>query len=288
MPMSTQRTRRRFLTTLGAGAIAGIGGCAGGSNSGSGESTTTAKTESSGSPNTVTIIVHSGAGLKKPMIEIGKQFEKATDNSVKYNFAGSNTLLSQIELNKEGDVYMPGAKYYIDKATEKGFVDERALVAYHTPTIIVPEGNPAGVSGLGDLAGSDIDVAMGDSGACAIGRLGNKILKKNGILEQVEENIVTRAGTTNELVVYTTQKQCDAAITWRADVHGLEDETDRVTIDEDKNIIKTIPIGSLTFAEHPETANEFVDFVASNKGRGIFQNFGYVKYEGDSEDSGSN
>jgi ABC-type molybdate transport system substrate-binding protein len=62
----------------------------------------------------------------------------------------------------------------------------------------------------------------------------------------------------------------------------MNDKTDRVTIAEEKNIIKTIPIGTLTFAEHPDVAREFVDFVASETGRGIFGQFGYRTYEQDS------
>lgn len=265
--MAIQRSRRRVLATLGAGTVAGVTGCLGSLTGGSDES--------------ISILVYSGAGLKKPMDEIGKQYEDETGTKVNYNYAGSNTLLSQIELKKEGDVYMPGAKYYIDKADEKGFVDEKHLVAYHTPVISVPDGNPADVQRLEDLTNSDVEVAFGDPEACAIGRLGEKILKKNGLLKEVEKNIETRAGTTNQLVVYLSQDQADAAITWKADLHGLEDKTTYVMIPEEKNIVKTIPIGVLDFSEKKSTARDFVEFVASDTGRGIFADHGYIEYEGD-------
>ena len=55
------------------------------------------------------LLVYSGAGMRKPMDKIGIAFEKKYGVAVTYNYAGSNTLLSQIELTKKGDVYMPGA-----------------------------------------------------------------------------------------------------------------------------------------------------------------------------------
>ncbi|OKY78928.1 MAG: ABC-type molybdate transport system, periplasmic component [Candidatus Methanohalarchaeum thermophilum] len=223
------------------------------------------------------LYVYCGAGLREPMEEVAQKFEEKHDIKVNFNFAGSNTLLSQIELNQEGDVYMPGAKYYIEQADKKGFIEKSELVIYHTPVITVPEGNPEDITSLEDLTNDGVKVVLGDPGACAIGRLSNKILEKNGIFNGTDENVVSRTATVNELVVYITQKQGEAAITWKADVHGLEEETDVVMIQEDKNLIKTCPIGSLTFSENKEAANKFVEFVSTN-GKDIFEDYGFIEY----------
>jgi ABC-type molybdate transport system substrate-binding protein len=65
------------------------------------------------------LLVYSGAGMRKPMDEIGPLFEQKYGVAVKYNYAGSNTLLSQIELTKRGDCYMPGATMHINKAWKR-------------------------------------------------------------------------------------------------------------------------------------------------------------------------
>ncbi len=233
-----------------------------------------------GSENRESIYVYCGAGLREPMDVIGNKFENKTGIRVEYNYAGSNTLLSQIQLNEEGDAYMPGAKYYIDQADKKGFVDNKSLVAYHTPVIVVPEGNPADIHNLTDLADPGVDVALGSPKACAIGRLGKKILNNTGIRDQITENVVTRAGTVNELVVYVSQKQADAGIIWKANLHGTEEETDHVNISQEYNIIKTIPIGSLSFSENKDLAKRFVDYVSSEEGKSIFEDYGFIDYEG--------
>ena len=51
--------------------------------------------------------------MRKPMDEIGAVFQKKYGTQVKYNYAGSQALLSQMELIKEGDAYMPGETMYI-------------------------------------------------------------------------------------------------------------------------------------------------------------------------------
>ncbi len=224
------------------------------------------------------LLVYSGAGMRKPMDKIGVAFEKKYGVAVNYNYAGSNTLLSQIELTKRGDVYMPGATMYINKAKEKGFVDYEKPVAYHIPVIAVPKGNPAKITSLKDLTKPKVKIVFGDPKAAACGKIANKILKKNNLYNKVWENVVATAGTVNELVVYISMRQADASIIWKASLLGTEDKTDIIEIPKQQNCIKVIPIGRLTFSKDKKMAKEFVAFVASSEGKRIFEKCGFTTY----------
>ncbi len=223
------------------------------------------------------LLVYCGAGMRKPMDELGSLFFEEYGISVNYNYAGSNTLLSQMELTQKGDVYMPGATYYFDIAKEKGITDYEQRVAYHVPVIAVPEGNPAGITSLADLAEPGVTVILGDPKAAAIGKLGNKILEENGIYDTVANNTIARGATVNELVVYTSMKQADASIIWE-DLVVNSEKMEIVEIPREQNIVKIIPIGTLTFSEKKGTATKFVDFVASPEGKAIFEKHGFTAY----------
>ncbi|ETA69183.1 molybdenum ABC transporter, periplasmic molybdate-binding protein [Methanolobus tindarius DSM 2278] len=224
-----------------------------------------------------TLLVYCGAGMRKPMDEIGVLFEEEYGVPVQYNYAGSNTLLTQIELTGEGDVYMPGATYYFEVAAEKGFVDNSSNVAYHVPVIITPLDNPANIDSLDDLANDDVSVVLGDPQAAAIGVLCDKMLTKKGIYNQTEDNVVSRGATVNELVTYITLGQADASIVWE-DLVRNNDAVNVIEIAEDDNIIKIVPIATLTTSENPEIAAEFVDFVVSDEGHSIFEEYGFTLY----------
>ena len=225
-----------------------------------------------------TLLVYSGAGMRKPMDKIGVAFEKKYGVAVNCNYAGSNTLLSQIELTKKGDAYIPGATMYIDKAKEKGFVDYEQPVAYHIPVIAVPKGNPAKITRLEDLTKPKVKIIFGDPKAAAIGKLGNKILKKNKIYKAVQKNIIATTATVNELVIYISMNQADASIIWRSSLLGTENKINIVEIPKKQNCIKIIPIGRLTFSKNKEMAKSFVNFVASSEGKSIFQECGFTIY----------
>ncbi len=223
------------------------------------------------------LLVYCGAGMRKPMDELGSLFEVEYGIPINYNYAGSNTLLSQMELTQMGDVYMPGATYYFDIAKEKGITDYEQRVAYHVPVIAVPKGNPAGITSLADLAKPGVTVILGDSKAAAIGKLADKILEENGIYDTVANNIIARGATVNELVVYTSMEQADASIIWE-DLVVNSEKMEIVEIPREQNIIKIIPIGTLTFSEKKDTATKFVDFVASPEGKAIFEKHGFTAY----------
>ena len=231
----------------------------------------------SATENPQSLLVYCGAGMRKPMDEIGLIFEEKYGTSINYNYAGSNTLLSQMELTQKGDIYMPGATYYFDVAKEKGFTDYEQLIAYHVPVIEVPKGNPANITSLDDLAKSGVKVILGDAKAAAIGKIGNKILEKNGIYEDVEKNTIARSATANELVVYISMNQADASIIWE-DLVVNSEKIEIVAIPYEQNIIKIIPIGTLTFSEKNDAAKKFVDFVASAEGKMIYEKHGFTTY----------
>lgn len=228
--------------------------------------------------NEESLLVYCGAGLSKPMNEIGELFKEEFGVQIQYSFAGSAQNLSQLQLAGEGDVYMPGALYYYEQAAEKGLTVYEKHVAYHIPVIAVPKGNPANIQGLLDLTREDIEIVLGDEKSAAIGKTCQKIFQINNITEEVNRNVIAKAATVNELVVYIVMNQADAAIIWEDNVKGVKD-IEIVRIADEKNDIKTIPICVLEFSQKIDLAIDFVDFVASQKGKGIFEKHGFKAVE---------
>jgi len=250
--------------------IIALTGC--GSSTSSQDNNKEVKTE------TKSLQVYSGAGLRKPMDEIGKLFTEKFGVKVHYSYAGSAQNLSQIELSGKGDVYVPGSLYYYDLAKEKGLVDEKKDVAYHIPVIGVPRGNPANIKSLADLGKKDVRVALADEKSAAIGKLAQKLLEENNLKESVARNTVAKAATVNELVVYLTMKQADASIIWEDNALAAE-EIEVIEIPKEKNMIKTIPVCVIKNSQQMELARQFVDFTASAAGKEIFQKHGFKPVE---------
>ena len=223
------------------------------------------------------IMVYSGAGMRKPMDEIGIAFQKKYGTKVKYNYAGSQALLSQMELTKAGDAYMPGETMYIEIATKKGLVDYQKLTCYHIPVITVPKGNPANIKGLQDLARPGVKLIFGDPKVAATGKTAKRILEKNGLYDKAWKNVIATVPTMNEVMVQIALGQADASINWWDTVKAVKD-IEVVEIAQEQNSIEIIPIGVTTFSKNPGTARKFVDFCASSEGLAIFEKHGFIAY----------
>ena len=119
----------------------------------------------------------------------------------------------------------------------------------------------------------------GTPGGHAIGKLGNKIIEKNKLNSTIYPNVVSRAATVNEIVMHTCLGNADASIIWE-DL-GDSDELELIYIPNNQNMVKIVPIGALTFSKKSKEAQDFVDFVASEKGLSIFEEYGFTTYPSD-------
>ena len=223
-----------------------------------------------------TLLVYCGAGMRGPMEEIASLYEEKEGTRIEYTFGGSAQLLSQIELYQRGDLYMPGALSYIESAIEKGYVDKTEDIVYHVLAIAVPKGNPANISTVEDLIRPGVRVAIGEPSGPAVGKASQKMFEKNELWDAVQENIVVKSGTVNELLVYVAMNQADAALIWM-ELYNPE-SMDLIEIPKDVGRVDIVPIGTLTFSENKEDAEKFLNFVASDEGKEIYEKHGFEIY----------
>lgn len=222
-----------------------------------------------------TIVVYCGAGLNKVATELAVEFEKKTHISVQYNFGGSNILLSQLQLLSSGDVFIPGEAYYLEIAKNKGLIKSSQVIAFHCPVIAVPVGNPKHITGLEDLGRSDVKIALGDPLAAAIGRTTQELLSKNGLTQAVKKQVVAYTATVNELMVYLTLGQVDAAIVWEDNVWTCAGKIATIPIPSTQNLNKTISAGILTFTKQEKQAAQFIAFLCSPQAEEILRRYGF-------------
>ncbi|MFD3155703.1 molybdate ABC transporter substrate-binding protein [Haloimpatiens sp. FM7330] len=236
------------------------------------------KVKTSSSQSEQTLMVYSGAGLRKAMDEVGKKFKEKYGIQVQFNYANCSQVMSQLQLSNNGDVFVAGSKHYYDLANEKGLVEKRIDVAYHIPAIAVSKGNPKNIKSIKDLKKDGVKVILGDLKSTAIGRVSKKMLGKEKIFNDVMKNVEATTATVNELIVHLSMNEADAAIVWADTIYNLKN-VQAVSIPKDKNIIKTVPITILKNSKKKELAKKFQDFVVSEEGKKCFENHGFKTIE---------
>ncbi|HHW43115.1 MAG TPA: molybdate ABC transporter substrate-binding protein [Desulfotomaculum sp.] len=225
-----------------------------------------------------TLLVYSGAGLRKAMDEIGRVFQEQTGIHVSFSYAGSAQNNNQILLSRKGDVCIPGDVTELEPLRKEKLVTWEKKVVYHIPALAVPKGNPAGIKQLADLAKPGVKVVLGDPKTNPMGKVSDAVLQKAGLLEKVNKNVVARTPTINELLVYVSMKQADAAIIGVENYPEFKDRVDIVPLPELQEVNMVVPVAVLACSAQPDRARLFAEFVASDQARAIWEKNGFKPY----------
>ncbi|WMJ79738.1 molybdate ABC transporter substrate-binding protein [Clostridium sp. MB40-C1] len=223
------------------------------------------------------LLVYCGAALRKPMDEVGKKFQEKYGVQIKYTYGACEQNLSQIQVSKKGDVYIPGSLNYYEVIKEKKLSDYKKDVAYHVPVIAVPKENPKNIKHLEDLGKEGVKVILGNE-STAVGKISKKVLGKNKLYDKVKKNVVVTTATANEIVVDLKMKKGDASILWEENAFNAKD-IKAIQIPKDKSAISTIPACVLNSSQDKELSKKFVDFVVSSEEKDIFKKYGFKTIE---------
>ena len=230
------------------------------------------------------ITLHCAAGLAKPVQRIAAQYEKETGRRVNLQFGGSGTLLSGLQVSKQGDLFLAADSGYIKKGRDLGLIEEVLPVATLTPVIAVKSGNPKGIKGLADFTRADVRIALADPASAAVGEVARKMFEEVGLWAEVEKAAQTRGvfqPTVSGLATDVSSGPIDAAIVWGAVADQFE-RVDSVTLESSDRFVSHVNIGVLGASRVPTAALHFARYLsASDRGLTIFKEEGFTPVAGD-------
>jgi molybdate transport system substrate-binding protein len=211
-----------------------------------------------------TLTVFAAASLTDVFTDLGAALEDRQPGlEVRFNFAGSSALATQIVQGAPADVFASADETQMSVVTDAGLAaDEPAVFASNVLEIAVPAGNPGGVTGLADFAREDLTLAV-----CApdvpCGAAAEQVFAAAGVtaVPDTQEEDVRAALTKVEL------GEVDAALVYASDVASAGESVEGVAFPEAEQAVNDYPISRLADAANPDAARAFVDLVLSPAGR---------------------
>jgi len=125
------------------------------------------------------VTVFCAAGLKKPVVGIAAAYEKETGTKVQLQFGGTGTLLSQLKIAKQGDLFIAADDGALADARKTGTTHEEFQLVRQRPVLAVAKGNPKHLTSLADLKQENIKLALPNPEAASIGRVSKALLGAN-------------------------------------------------------------------------------------------------------------
>jgi len=228
-------------------------------------------------PSTLELFV--GSASKPATEQAARHFEKETGIKILLHFGGSGKMLSQLLLGQRGDIYFPGSSDYMEKAKRKNCIlpETEKRIVYLIPAINVPADNPAKIKSLSDLANKGVRIGIARPDSVCVGLYGVEVLQRNQLWKTVEPNIVTNATSCAHTAQLVGLGTVDAVMGWRVFHYWNPSKIKTIMIPPEKiPRIGYIPIAISSFFKNKKAAQQFIDFLLSDKGQTIFRSWHYL------------
>jgi molybdate transport system substrate-binding protein len=253
--------RARFASILSATTVV----CAACGQSGSTAATPSALSGS--------ITVFAAASLTAGFKTIGSNFEKAhAGTTIDFNFAGSPTLVAQIQQGATGDVFASADQPIMQKLVDVSLVEGTPTVfARNKLAIVVARGNPKAITSLADLGRPGLVVVLcGPTVPC--GRYGAQALVNAGVkvtpasLETDVKSVVSKVSL----------GEADAGIVYVTDITAASSTVTGVPIPAAQNVVASYPIAVLKGTQNSALAKAFIGYLLSADGQHALASFGFT------------
>ena len=242
-----------------------------------------------------TIQLLAAAGLREPIEEIASRYEAECGVKVDIQFGGSNSLLSQIKVDRLStpDLLLAADESYTQQAVESNLAKEVLSIAVQRPCIIVKKDSTIQVRSVDDLMVSGRRLSIGNPDQAAIGKAVRQAFQKIPTADgsnqwQKLESQVSQHGvfkpTVNEVANDVRIGAVDAGIVWTATVSSpaYQDSLRVIELPELSSESEIVSMAVLSSSPQPTEALKFARYVsARNRGLEVFRSHGLEVKDGD-------
>jgi molybdate transport system substrate-binding protein len=231
----------------------------------------------------IVLTVYGAASLRDALAEVATAYE-AADPATTITIAtdASSTLRAQIEQGAPADVFLAADQSNPAALVEAGLAAGDAVdFATNELTIIVPRGNPAGISGPADLAMPGVKVVAAGSEVPIttyveqlVARLATLPGYPADYAAAYASNIVSREENVRAVLAKVELGEADAAVVYATDARAST-RIEAIGIPPAANVRATYAGVVVDASVHPAEARAFLAWLAGPDGGEILARFGF-------------
>ena len=233
-----------------------------------------------------TVTVFAAASLAESLPAVAEAFEVENPGvDVVFNFAGSQTLRTQLEHGAAADVFASANWEHMASVKQAELLGNTPeYFAANRLVVAAPAGSTA-VQTLEDLARSGVSIAVASEEAPA----GAYTLNALDLMAEspdfpddfaagVLANVVTNETNVRAVAQKVVLGEVDAGLIYETDAAASQyaGSFRLIEIPLQFNPAAQYPIASLTMAVHPEVAQAFIAFIQSDAGQAILRDHGFA------------
>ncbi len=218
-----------------------------------------------------TLVVFAAASLTDVFDELAGDLESQRPGlDVQVVVGSSATLAGQLVQGAPADVFASADEAQMQVVADAGLAADPTAFAANVLTLAVPEGNPAGVTGLADLARDELTVAL-CAPAVPCGAAAERLLAVAGVAARPD----TLEADARAALTKVELGEVDVALVYVTDAASRPDAVDAIEIPQAGQVVNGYSVTVLADAPDPDAAQAFVDLLLSADGRRLLADAGF-------------
>ena len=199
---------------------------------------------------------------------------KALDPAQNYNFAGSNTLETQIKNGAPADIFASAAPLNTQRLFSAGLVDKPVTFTANRLALIVPKSNPADLHSVYDLAKKPVKLVVAQQ-AVPVGGYTRTVLKKMG-LSSVLSKVVSQESDVKAVTGKVALGQADAGFVYVTDARPVASQVTVIRIPAWAQPRVRYEIAVVSKSDQKPAAQAWVKMLLGKKGQDALKAAGFI------------
>lgn len=231
------------------------------------------------------LTVFAASSLTESFSEIGQAFTKQTGIPVRFQFAGSQILGTQLENGAPADIFAAASGDVTLPLEQKNLLEPSQIFAKNRLVVITPKRGVARVKTLADLAAPNVKLVLAQANV-PIGAYTRTVLAKlestkrygTNYAARVLKNVVSEESNVRQVALKVRLGEADAGVVYATDVTpDSKSSLIQLAIPERQNVLVAYPLAVVQATANKNAARAFTNYVLSPAGQGILQRWGFLK-----------
>jgi len=230
------------------------------------------------------VTVFAAASLTEALTAIGRTFEQRYPGvTVKFNFAGSQVLATQMEQGARADVFASADQRWMKYAEDRKLLAAAPVTfARNRLVLVIPRSNPGGIERLQDLARPGLKLVLAGR-QVPVGAYSREALTRLSLADGfprrfdqlVLSNLVSEEENVRAVAAKVQLREADAGIVYQSDVtESVKPQLRIIPIPDPHNPIAEYSIA--TIAGGNSLGRGFVALVLSAEGQAVLAARGFL------------
>jgi molybdate transport system substrate-binding protein len=228
------------------------------------------------------INVFAAASLTGVLGEMGKQFEAENKNiKVNFNFAGSQTLKTQILEGADVDMFISANNKQFTPVVDAGLISEKKVLLKNKLAIAVPKANAKQITDLAGMAEKGVVLVIGNKDV-PFGQYTRDIINKYqndshaGYVDAFMANVKSEVDAVDKIKPLLVLDEVDASLVYKSDI-SKSDKGDitLLEIPDQYNVIADYPYGIIDATKNKAAVEAWEAYMTGPAGTALLTDYGF-------------